>query len=165
MFVPIRRSRPISIVVGVSLCQSGANGTCGPRLLGAPLHTLCAAYLRAGAPLPLSLVRRMSCAAGSRSFGVLADPPDLICMFRSAYRAVSAEQPIVTPCMSQCRTGDPRGPYRGVPYHGLTSLVLCPPRRWPRTWIEARCRMSARVPVPAHRPSVRQPSHSPTATP
>ena len=33
--VPIRRSRPISIVVGGSLCRSGANGTCGPRLLRA----------------------------------------------------------------------------------------------------------------------------------
>ena len=34
-----------------------------------PLRALCAAHLRVGAPLPLPLVRRMSCTAGSRSFG------------------------------------------------------------------------------------------------
>ena len=103
-----------------------------------PLRTLCVAYLCAGAPLPLSLVRRMSCAAGSRSFGVLADPPGLICLFRSAYRTVSAAQPLVTPCMPLCRAGDPRGPYCGVPNHGLASFVLCPSRRQSRIWTEAR---------------------------
>ena len=53
--------------VGVSLRQCGTKGACGPLCLGAPLHAICTAYLRRGAPEPLRLVCCMSGEAGSRS--------------------------------------------------------------------------------------------------
>ena len=93
---------------------------CGPLFLGAPLRALCAAHCRVGAPLPLPLVRLMSCTAGSCSFGSSADLPGLPAIARPSPRLWAHS-------LAQTRTTASVLAYRQKPSLRRVGLADCAP--------------------------------------
>ena len=99
----------------------------GPRILGAPLRALCAAHRRVGAPLPLPLVRRMSCTAGSRPLRVLGCSSPSSGLFRRLPSHRRCSSACLFPSFRFSRGFPPFRP--GIAHLAGVSLVRRPCRR------------------------------------